>query len=136
MSINVSDELLQKVKDEEVEEELYAGNDALTTDYAKVEGSSIPEGYDGVVIGLAVSSEDTALFYLKVKEKHKYENGLNCGGLSDTPEAPGTAGVSGVGPEVPLLIKVPEKVSWEIGFKATAGTPSVSWRLRIRLFKK
>ena len=136
MSIQPSDELIEKIKDEEVREELYSDNEATSTTYAKVQEGTIDGGYEGVIVGLAVSSDDQVIAYIKRDEKDYYENGLNCGGLSHVPEAAGTAGLVGVGPEIPLLIRVKEKGSWELGFKAKAGTPTISWRLRVRQIKK
>ena len=135
--MNVSDELIQKVLNEEVEEVLLTDNTAVGA--ALTEPTSgkhtIPTGYEGVVVSLAVSSDDTVNFFLKRDEKQYYSNGLNCGALSDTPET-SAATLFGVGKEVPLLVKVKEKGVIQVGFTRTGGAPTVSWRLRIRLFKK
>ena len=127
--------LIDRIKDEEVEEYLYADNEATSTTYAKVQEGTVPDGYIGVIIALAVSSVDTLIAYIERDEKQYYENGLNCGGLSSIPEAKGTD-LEGVDNEVPLLIRIKEKGKWALGFKATAATPQVSWRLRVRHFKK
>lgn len=115
---------------EEVEEEVYAGIKTTSTTYAKVASGKIRDGYDGVVVAIAVSFSETIDAFLKVKGKHVYPDGLNCAALTDT--AQGT----GVGNEVGLYKKVAEGEEWEFGFKATAATPKVNWRIRIRLFKK
>lgn len=134
MSIEITPELLQKVLNEEFEEKLFTGNTATSVTYGKVAGESVPAGHEGVVIGFAVSSEDAVVLYLKRGAKDVYENGLNCGGLSHVPET-GTDQF-GVGPEVPALVKLKEKTEWELGFKATAATPAISWRIRVRYIKK
>jgi len=126
--------LLDRILNKEVEELLYADNEQVSTTYAKVQEGTIPDGYEGVIISLAVSSEDSAIAYIERDEKQYYENGLNCGGMSHVPET-GTDQF-GVGDEIPLLIRIKERGKWALGFKATAGTPTISWRLRVRHFKK
>lgn len=133
MSIQASDEIIQKVIDEKVDELIYADNEATSITYAKVQEGTVPSGYVGVIMGVAVSSVKTLIMYIERDEKQYYENGLNCGGMSHVPEA-GTDQL-GVGNEIPLLIRIKEKGKWALGFKATAATPSVSWRLRIRHYK-
>ena len=120
----------------EVEEKLYADQDTLSTEIETVEESTVPDGHEGLIVSIAVSSDDTAIAYIERDGKQYYENGLNCGGLSHVPEAAGTAGLVGVGDEVPLLIRLKEKGKWKLGFKSTTGTPIISWRLRVRHFKK
>ena len=134
MSLQVSDEIIQKVIDEKVEELLYADNEATSTTYKKVQEGTVPDGYIGVIMAVAVSSAKTVILYVERDEKQYYENGLNCGGLSYVPET-GTDQL-GVGDEVPLLIRIKERGKWALGFKATAATPTVSWRLRVRHYKK
>jgi len=129
--VRPSDELLKKILKEEVsEEEVHAGVSPTSTTYAKVKGSSIPSGYDGIVMGVAVSRDETITLYLKRAEKDVYSDGLNTAALSSVAQ---TAGVDN---EVPLLVLFKEKQAWELGFKASAGTPKVNWRIRIRLYKK
>ena len=141
MSGVVSEELIKSIMDgtyelQDVEEKVYADNETISTTLATVEESTVPDGHEGLIVSIAVSSDDTAIAYLERDGKQYYENGLNCGGLSDTPEAAGTAGLVGVGDEVPLLIRLKEKGKWKLGFKSTTGTPTISWRLRVRHFKK
>lgn len=121
---------------QDVEEKVYADNEAISTTLAAVETGTVPDGHEGMIVSIAVSSDDTAIMYLLRDGKEYYENGLNCGGLSHVPEAAGTAGLVGVGPEIPLLIRLKEKGKWELEFKSTTGTPTISWRLRVRHFKK
>ena len=123
-------ELLKEILSEEVEEEVYAGVETTSTTYKKVASGTIPDGYEGVVMGVAVSFSETIDAFLKKKGKHVYSDGLNCAALTNI------AQTAGVGDEVPLLVKIGEKESWEFGFKATAATPKVNWRLRVRHFKK
>lgn len=137
----VSEELIQKImggtyKHPLVEEKLYADNEATSTTLAAVQEGTVPDGHEGLIVAIAVSSDDTVIAYIERDGKQYYENGLNCGGLSDTPEAAGTAGLVGVGPEVPLLIRLKEKGKWKLQFKSTTGTPTISWRLRVRHYKK
>ena len=141
MSFPVSEEYITRIaredyKHPDVEEKLYAGVSTLSTDIAYVVEDTIPAGHEGVVLSVAVSSDETAILYLARDDKQYYENGLNCAGLSHVPQAAGTAGLVGVGPEVPLLIHIKEKGKWGLGLKATAGTPKVNWRIRVRHIKK
>ncbi len=137
----MSEELIKSIMSDtyehpEVEEKLYADSDTLSTDLETVEEGTVPDGHEGMIVSIAVSSDDTAIVYIERDGKQFYENGLNCGGLSDTPEAAGTAGLVGVGKEVFLGVRLKGKGKWKLGFKATAATPTISWRLRVRHFKK
>ena len=129
-----SGRIIDRVINKEIEEKLYADNDQVTTSYAKVQEGTIPDGYIGVIVSLAVSSDDSVLAYIERDEKQYYENGLNCGGMSHVPET-GTDQF-GVGDEIPLLIRIKERGKWALGFRSTSGTPVVSWRLRVRHIKK
>lgn len=134
MSFPVSDRLITRIVNEEVEEYLYADQDTLSTTLVNVEDDTIPDGYEGLIVSVAVSSEKTAILYIERDGKQYYENGLNCAGLSSILETAGTDR-EGVGDEVPLLIRIKEQGKWALGFKATAATPTISWRLRVRHFK-
>ena len=123
-------ELLKEILSQDIEEEVYAGVETTSTTYAKVASGTIPDGYEGIVMGIAVSFSETVDAYLKRKGKHVYADGLRCAALTDI------AQTAGVGDEVPLLVKIGEKEEWEFGFKATAATPKVNWRIRVRHFKK
>ncbi len=141
MSVKIGEELIKKIMGgtyelQDVEEKLYADTDTLSTELATVEEGTVPDGHEGMIVAIAVSSDKTAIVYIERDGKQYYENGLNCGGLSDTPEAAGTAGLVGVGDEVFLGVRIKEKGKWKLGFKATAATPDISWRLRVRHFKK
>jgi hypothetical protein len=120
----------------EAEEKVYADTKELSTSITSVQKSTVPDGYEGLIVSIAVSSDSTAIMYLSRDTKQYYENGLNCGALSHVPQSAGTAGLVGVGPEVPLLIRIKEKGAWDLGFKSSAGTPTINWRLRVRYFKK
>ncbi len=118
----------------DVEEKLYADNEATVLDVVTtVEESTVPDGHEGMIVSIAVSSEDAVIMYLNRDGKQYYENGLNLGGLSYVPET-GTDQY-GVGDEVFLGIRIKEKGKWQLQFKSTAGTPDISWRLRVRHFK-
>ncbi len=122
-------------KDPDVEEQLYADNEATVLDVVTtVEEGTVPSGYEGMIVSIAVSSEDAVVMYLSRDDKQYYDNGLNCGGLSHVPET-GTDQY-GVGDEVFLGIRLKEKGKWKLQFKSTAGTPTIGWRLRVRHFKK
>ena len=123
-------ELLKEIISEDVEEEVYAGIKTTSTTYAKVASGTIPDGFEGIVMGIAVSFSETIDAFLKKKGKHVYTDGLSCAALTKIAQS------AGVGDEVPLLVKIGEKESWEFGFKATAATPKVNWRIRVRHFKK
>jgi len=126
-----TEELLKRIIAEEVsEEELYAGVMTTSTTLAEAIKGTIPADYNGIVMGVAVSRDETITLFLRRKEKQVYANGLNTAGLSAIAQA------AGVGDEVPLLVLLEEKDAWELQFKASAGTPKVNWRIRIRLYKK
>ena len=141
MGFPINNELIRSImagtyEHPEVEEKLYADTDTLSTEIETVEESTVPDGHEGLIVSIAVSSDKTAIAYIERDGKQYYENGLNCGSLSDTPETAGTAGLVGVGDEVFLGVRLKEKGKWKLGFKATTGTPDISWRLRVRHFRK
>ena len=137
----MSEELIKSImsgdyKDPDVEEHLYADNEATVLDEATtVQEDTVPDGHEGMIVSIAVSSVDVVIMYLSRDDKQYYENGLNLGGLSSIPEAKGTD-LEGVGKEVFLGVRIKEKGKWKLQFKSTAGTPDISWRLRVRHFKK
>ena len=128
--MSVEKELLKEILSQDVEEEVYAGTATTSTSYAKVANGVIPDGYEGIVMGIAVSFDETIDAFLKKKGKQVYDDGLRCAALTNVAQS------AGVGDEVPLLVKLGTKDEWEFGFKATAGTPKVNWRIRVRHFKK
>ncbi|MCM8802836.1 MAG: hypothetical protein NC827_05970 [Candidatus Omnitrophica bacterium] len=111
-----------------VEEELYADSNVIPANSAtpvKVADGSIRSGNEGVVVSVACSQDVNVKFYLNINGKEYYPNGLN------------TAGLGGLTEETLLLVKIPEKGSWKIGFtNKSASDITVNWRFRIRLFKK
>jgi len=113
----------------EVEEKLYASSNTIAkgtiTPYTVLK-DSIPEGYDAVAVSVACSQDSEVSFYLKVAGKQVYANGLN------------TAGLAGLTEETLLLVKIPEKKEFEVGFTNINSTTdkTVNWRFRVRLFKK
>ena len=130
-SAMIEKELQKEILSGDVEEEVYADTWTSTNaEYLKAVSGTIPDGYEGIVMGLATSYLSTIDAYLKKKGKHVYANGLATLALSNVAQA------NGVGDEVPLLVKIGEKEEWELGFKASAGAQSVNWRLRVRVFKK
>ena len=135
-----SEELIKSIMSDtyerqDVEEKLYADQDTLSTELATVEEGTIPDGHEGMIVSIAVSSDKTAVAYIERDGKQYYENGLNCAGLSSILETAGTDR-EGVDNEVFLGVRLKEKGKWKLGFKATAATPTISWRLRVRHFKK
>lgn len=139
MSGIVSEELIKNIMDgnyeqQDVEEKLYADKDTLSTTLATVEESTIPDGHEGMIVSVAVSADKTAVLFIERDGKQYYENGLNCMGLSGILYA----GVDneGVDKEVFLGVRIKEKGKWKLGFKSTAGTPTIAWRLRVRHFRK
>ena len=142
MSVEITEELIKSIMggtygQQDVEEILYADRDATSTTLATVQDGTVPDGYEGMIVSVAVSKEANMriTLYLKRDGKQYYENGLRCVGLSKILDT-GTAVDSGVDGEVFLGIRIKEKGKWELGFKSSAGTPSVDWRLRVRHFKK
>jgi hypothetical protein len=113
---------------EQVEEELYSDTDTIpanTRSPLKVCDGKIRDGYDAVAISVACTQNSDVYLYLKIAGKQVYPNGLN------------TAGLAGLSEETLLLVKIPEGNSWEIGFaNIGASDASVSWRFRLRLFRK
>ena len=122
---------------QEVEDKLYADQDVTGTDITTVEEGTIPDGHVGMIVSVAVSKETNQriTLYIERDGKQYYENGLRCAGLSKILNT-GDAVDSGVDGEVFLGIRLKEKGKWKLGFKASGGTPSVNWRLRVRHFKK
>lgn len=122
-------------KDPDVEEKLYADNEAtVLNEVTTVEEGTVPDGHEGMIVSIAVSSNDKVIMYLNRDGKQYYENGLNCGALSSIGEE--EAEVYGVGKEVFLGVRIKEKGKWKLQFKSTLLTPTISWRLRVRHFKK
>lgn len=114
---------------EDIEEELYADTDSIpaaTTTPLKVQSGKIRDGYDAIAVSVAVTNSVDCAFWLKIKDKQHYPDGLNCQGLS--------AGQH-LNKETPLLVDIKSGEAWEIGFTSGAGV-DVSWRFRLRLFKK
>lgn len=141
MSVEITEELIKSImagdyKSPDVEEMLYADKDATSTTLATVKEGTVPSGYEGMIVSIAVSKETNQRItaYLKIDDKQYYENGLRCAGLSKILDT-GVAVDSGVDGEVFLGIRIKEKGKWELGFKASGGTPDVNWRLRVRHFK-
>jgi hypothetical protein len=142
MSVEITEELIKTImsgdyKSPDVEELLYADRDETSDTLATVQEGTVPDGYEGMIVGVAVSKETNQriTLYLKRDGKQYYENGLRCAGLSKILDT-GVAVDSGVDGEVFLGIRIKEKGKWELGFKSSAGTPNVCWRLRVRHFKK
>ena len=122
-------------KSPDVEEHVYADNEATVLDVVTmVEEGTVPDGHEGMIVSIAVSSNDNVVMYLSRDGKQYYENGLNCGGLSNIGEE--ESEVYGVGNEVFLGVRIKEKGKWQLQFKSTLLTPTISWRLRVRHFKK
>jgi len=122
-------------KNSDIEEKLYADNEATVLDVVStVEEGTVPDGYEGMIVSIAVSSNDKVIMYLDRDGKQYYDNGLNCGALSNIGEE--ESEVYGVGSEVFLGVRIKEKGKWKLQFKSTLLTPTISWRLRVRHFKK
>ena len=141
MSIEISEELIKSImsgtyEHQDVEDKLYADQDATSTVTAMVEEGTVPDGYEGMIVSVAVSNEvnNRVILYLERDGKQYYENGLRCAGLSRVLDT--GALVMGVDSEVFLGIRLKEKGKWKLQFKSTGGTPNVNWRLRVRHFKK
>ena len=111
-----------------VEEELCAGSDSIpanSTSPVEVVKGEVPEGYEGVAVGIACTQSADCSAFLKIADKQYYPNGLN------------TAGLGGLTEETLLLVRVPQGKAWELGFTNLSGAPvTISWRFRVRLFRK
>lgn len=115
---------------ENIEEELYADTDSIpddTTTPLGVQSGKIRDGYQAIAVSVAVT-RSALVFWLKIKDKQHYADGLNCNGLGSGQY---------LNNEVPLLVDIDEGDEWEIGFtNTTGGEIDVSWRFRVRVFKK
>jgi len=124
----VSKEFLKEIIDETIEDEVYAGVSTIplnTTTPLKVQDGTIPDGYDGVALGIAAEQSDSIFAWLKRKDKQVFANGLNTGGLEASMA------------ETPIYVKLEAKTVWELGFTNTSGgNITINWRMRIRLVKK
>ena len=127
MSVSAQIEVKNYVE-QVVEEELYAGSDVIpanSTSPVKVAEGRVPSDYEGVAVGIACTQSADCSAFLKIKEKQHYPDGLN------------TAGLGALTEETLLLVKIGERVAWELGFTNTSGSDvTMAWRIRIRLFKK
>jgi len=127
MPISVNEQTIELVKGELVEERLYAGSDSIpanSTTPVKVVGTAIPAGYEGVVVSIACTQNADSAAFLKIEDKQYYDNGLN------------TAGLGGLAQETPLLVKVKENNTWELGFTNASGSAiTMNWRIRVRHYK-
>jgi len=131
MSMNVvTDELIKAVVKEEVDEHIYSAQKTVNVALTDLETDTVPSGYVGVVMGLAVNFDASTTYYLKVAEKDRYENGLMAAGLSSV------AVGSGVGTENLLLEFVDEGKKWILQAKRTAGALAQNYQLRVRYYKK
>ena len=125
----ITKERLREYVDETVMEEVYADVDTIsagTTTPDDVLTGKVPDGYDGVIMGLACTQDGDVSAWIKRAGKHVYPNGLNTqalGGITNE--------------ETPLLVKVMEGQEWALGFTNTAGSDkTVYWRLRVRYIKR
>jgi len=140
MSVEIDEEIIKSImagnyKSPNVEEHLYADNEATVLDVVTtVEEGTVPDGYEGMIVSIAVSSNDAVIMYLNRDGKQYYDNGLNLGGLSSIAEEEDN--VFGVDKEVFLGVRIKEKGKWALQFKSILLTPTISWRLRVRHFKK
>jgi hypothetical protein len=131
-TIPVTDDLIKKVLNENVIEEIYTGalSGTIGAIYTKAVSGSIDDGFVGLVVDLAVSADSTVTAFVKRDEKQYYENGLVTTALSGVDTA------TGVDKAIPLLIRVKEKGTWELGFTRVGGAGSINYRIRIRKYRK
>lgn len=128
MSIQVKNYL-----SEDIEEELYADYKEIpgaTDTPLKVASGKIRDGCEAIAVSVAVTRAGLCKFWLKIKDKQHYADGLHCQGL---------AAGQYLNNEVPLLVDIPMGAEWEIGFTnsgAAGADVSMYWRFRIRVFKK
>ena len=127
---NVTDELLKGIILEEVDERLFSAQREVGADLTDLESDTVPSGYIGVIMGLAVNFDASTTYFIKVSDKDRYENGLTAAGLTDI------AVGSGVGDEVFLGEFVEEGKEWKLQGRRTAGAADQNYRLRVRYYKK
>lgn len=128
---NMSNMQVKNYLSADIEEELYADYDIIplgTTTPLKVQSGKIRAGYQAIAVSVAVARASGCAFWLKIKDKQHYDDGLNCQGL---------AAGQYLNKEVPLLVDMDEGDEWEIGF-TNPGVADVDmfWRFRVRVFKK
>jgi len=125
----ITKERIKEYISEEVMEEVYADVDVISageTSPVDVLTGKVPDGYDGVIMGLACTQDGDVSAWIKRDGKQVYPNGLNTqalGGITNQ--------------ETPLLVTFKEGQSWALGFtNGAASDKTVYWRLRVRYIKK
>jgi len=126
----VSDELVRAVVKEEVDERIYSAQKTVNVASTDLETDTVPTGYVGVIMELAVNFDASTTYYLKVADKDRWENGLMAAGLSDV------AVGNGVGLPVDVLEFVDEGKKWVLQAKRVAGALAQNYRLRVRYYAK
>jgi len=98
---------------------------ANTTTPQKVAEGRVPDGYNGVIVSVAVTRNTNVSLWLKIAGKQVYPNGLNTYAFRANMD------------EVFLGEDIYEGESWELGFTNTSDADvDVSWLIRVRYFKK
>ena len=126
MSYQIGGELLNKIRKEEIIEEIYSADIAIAGAVAKftvLKAKTVPNGYQGILMGMACVRTVNVDIYVRVEEKHQYDDGLNANGFPANLK------------ERPLLLLVPEGKKLEVGYQATGAVSNFSWMFRLRLFK-
>ena len=125
----INKDRLKEYVDETIMEEVYADVDTIpagTTSPKDVQTGTVPEGYDGVIMGLAATQDADTYAWIKRAGKQVFSDGLSTqalGGITNE--------------ETPLMVKLESRQSWALGFTNNAGSDkTVYWRLRIRYIKK
>jgi len=125
----ITKERIKEYIDEEVIEEVYAKKDIIpagTTTPKDVISGTVPDGYDGVIMGLACTQDSDTYAWIKRAGKQVFSDGLSTqalGGITNE--------------ETPLLVKLESRQSWALGFTNQAGSDkTIYWRLRVRYIKK
>ncbi|MCJ7759905.1 hypothetical protein MUP59_02025 [Candidatus Bathyarchaeota archaeon] len=126
----ISDDILKGIMSEDVDEHIYAAQKVVPVAVGDLETDTVPGGYVGVIMGLAVNFDASTTYFLKVADKDRWENGIGASGLSSV------AVGNGVGSEVPVLEFVDDGKKWQFQGRRVAGALAQNYMLRVRYYKK
>lgn len=112
----------------QVEEEVYASTTTIagsTTTPTTTENGRVRDGYDAVIVSIAADQTANVYAFIKINGKQYYSNGIYTDALPADMQETG------------LFIALKQGDLWELGFtNLGGGAATISYRLRIRLFKR
>ena len=127
-SAQVKKEFLKEIIAETIEEEVLSGLDTVAdgvTTPQKVAEGVVADGYEAVIMGIAVSQINRVKAWIKRAAKQVFKDGLE------------TAGLDANYRETPLMVKLLAKEAWELGLtNQSGGSKDIAWRIRIRHLRK